>query len=248
MSLIGRDTERLGRHPLLAQADTDTLAMLCRSALVQTFPEETTLVAQGEPVDYLYILMDGEVAVSGTWKDREATLTVLRPNATFILPAVVLDADALTSARTVHRSRLAMLPAEQIRQAFANDPAFARAVAHALSADYRGLVRGTKSQKLRVGAERLANYLFAEQARQGGAPTFELSHKKGTIAGLLNMSAENLSRAFATLAGYGVIVNGPQITIRPNAKLNRLARPDRLIDEAVAPCSAESSAQNRPAA
>ena len=60
-------------------------------------PVSHRITAQGEPVDYLYILMDGEVAVSGTWKDREATLTVLRPNATFIFPAFNMHNNRLST-------------------------------------------------------------------------------------------------------------------------------------------------------
>ena len=44
------------------------------------------------------------------------------------------------------------------------------------------------------------------------------------------MTPENLSRAFATLADYGVEVHGPQVTVTRPVVLNRLAKPDPLID------------------
>ncbi|MDR6623906.1 cyclic nucleotide-binding domain-containing protein [Caulobacter segnis] len=232
MPLHGLDLDRLRSHALLATASDQTVQRLACGAFLQSFPAGTTLLTEGEPVHFLYILLEGQVELQGTWSDRETTLAVLRPPATFILPAVIMEAEALMNAHTIERSRLAMLPAEAVRRAFEDDPGFAKAVAHELSANYRGLVRASKNQKLRVGAERLANYLFSEQARQGGAATFDLPHRKTVLASLLGMSPENLSRAFATLADYGVGVSGPRVTLTRNAALNRLAKPDPLIDEA----------------
>jgi CRP/FNR family transcriptional activator FtrB len=44
------------------------------------------------------------------------------------------------------------------------------------------------------------------------------------------MTPENLSRAFTVLADYGVAVNGRQITNARPVVLERLAKPDPLID------------------
>ena len=91
-------------------------------------------------------------------------------------------------------------------------------------------MRSLKNQKLRGGAERLANYLITQKVRQGGGETFTLPHEKRLLASLLGMTPENLSRAFATLTGYGVVVNGPEVTIARPVVLERLAKPDPLID------------------
>lgn len=44
------------------------------------------------------------------------------------------------------------------------------------------------------------------------------------------MTPENLSRAFTILADYGVAVNGREITISRPVVLERLAKPDPLMD------------------
>ena len=49
------------------------------------------------------------------------------------------------------------------------------------------------------------------------------------------MTPENLSRAFATLADYGVTVNGPEVTITRPVVLERLAKPEPLIDHHLPP-------------
>jgi CRP/FNR family transcriptional activator FtrB len=229
------DVERVRALPLFASAGPRTYESLIAGAFLQKFPAGTTLLTEGDPVDFLYVLVDGLAELQGTWNDRETTLAVLRPVSTFILAAVVLDADALMTARTIERSDILMISGEAVRRAMKEDAAFAVAVAEELSGCYRGVVRAVKNQKLRGASERLANYLVAEQISQGGGPTLVLPHEKRVLASLLGMTPENLSRAFANLADYGVTVNGPEIAIHRPAVLDRLAKPDRLIDSHLQP-------------
>ena len=224
------DLERVRALSLFAGCSDETFRGITSGAYLQRFPAGTTLLLEGDRVDFLYVLLDGIVELEGTWNDKETTLAVLRPVSTFILAAVVLDADALMSARTIERSDILMLSGDALRRAAKQDAALAFALAEELAGCYRGLVRTLKNQKLRGGAERLANYLITQRHRQGGAPTFTLPHEKRVLASLLGMTPENLSRAFATLTGYGVEVAGPEVTIARPVVLERLAKPTPLID------------------
>jgi CRP/FNR family transcriptional activator FtrB len=216
--------------PLFSGCGDDAFRKLTNGAFLQRFPAGLTLLLEGDQADFLYVLLDGAVELQGSWNDRDTTLAVLRPVSTFILAAVVLEASSLMSARTLERSDILMLSGEAIRGTMADDTPFAVAVAQELAGCYRGLVRALKNQKMRGGAERLANYLIKERHRQGGAATFTLPYEKRVLASLLGMTAENLSRAITTLAGYGVEVRGPHVTIVRPAVLERLAKPDPLID------------------
>src|SRR3546814_5516472 len=71
------------------------------------------------------------------------------PVATFILAAVLKDAEYLMSARTLEKSRLLMVPAELIRSMMDRDAAFARSIVHELSCRYRAVVKNLKDHKLR---------------------------------------------------------------------------------------------------
>ena len=225
-----RDLDRVRTLPLFAGCSSDTFRTLSGGAFLQRFPAGTTLLLEGDQVDFLYVLLDGIVELEGTWNDKETTLAILKPVSTFILAAVVLDAHALMSARTVERSDILMLSGAAIRRVMTEDAPFACAVAQEMAGCYRGLVRTLKNQKLRGGLERLANYLITQRLRQGGEPTFELPHEKRMLASLLGMTPENLSRSISTLADYGVEVHGPTVTITRPAVLERLAKPDPLID------------------
>jgi CRP/FNR family transcriptional activator FtrB len=231
MSIRSIDLERVRSLPLFAPVEGDTFRKLTAGAFLQRFPSGADLLTEGDPVDFLYVLMSGAVELSGTWNDKETTLAVLGPVSTFILAAAILDAAATMNARTVDWSDILMIPAATLRRAVQEDVRFSSAVALELSGCYQGLVRAIKNQKLRGGMERLANYLLAQQSRQGGGATLTLPHEKRFVASLLGMSPEYLSRAFANLADYGVEVDGPRITITRPVVLERLAKPDPLIDK-----------------
>lgn len=230
MTMRASDLDRVKALPLFCKTTPETFRDVTGGAFLQRFPSGTTLLLEGDTVDFLYVLLDGTVELQGSWKQKETTLAVLRPVSTFILAAVVLDADALMSAHTLERSEILMLSGEALRRTMKQDPDFCFAVAQELSGCYRGLVRGVKNQKLRGGIERLANYLITQRVRQGQPETIQLPHEKRVLASLLGMTPENLSRAFSSLSTYGVVVKGPLVTIgRPEA-LERLARPTPLID------------------
>lgn len=229
------DLDRVRALPLFAGVSPDVFRRLTGGAFLQRFPAGTTLLLEGDRVDFLYVLLDGTVELQGAWKDRETTLAVLRPVSTFILAAVVLDADGLMSARTLERSEILMLSGEVIRRTMKEDPDFAFAVAQELAGCYRGLVRSLKNQKLRGGVERLANYLITQRIRQGSGDAITLPCEKRVLAALLGMTPENLSRAFASLGSHGVSVRGPTVTFTRLDALERLARPSPLIDNHMPP-------------
>lgn len=208
-----------------------SFSALVRGAYVQDFPPQVDLIVEGDRCDFLHIVIDGSVELLAEWNDRETTLTILRSGATFILAAAIRDAPNLMSARTLEKSRVIMLPAEDVRAVFQKDPEFARAVVMELAYCYRGVVKGVKNLKLRTSIERLANYLLKWQKKTGGSNSFTLDIEKRRLASILGMTPENLSRAIKTLRPYGVEINGKIITITNADDLNKLAKPTPLIDD-----------------
>ena len=230
MTIRNSDLDRVRALSLFRGASDELSRDVMGGAFLQRFPAGTTLLTEGDTPDFLYILLDGCVELEGTWNDRATALAVLRPVSTFVLAAVVIEAPGLMSAQTIARSDILMVSGEALRRTMKRDADFCFAVAQELAGCYRGGVRALKNHKLRGGSERLANYLIVQQFRKGGGKTFTLPHEKRVLASLLGMTPENLSRAFASLTDYGVVVNGPSVTLsRPDA-LQRMAKPDALID------------------
>jgi CRP/FNR family transcriptional activator FtrB len=227
-----RDTDRelvrgMGLFAGVAPVHFDDLM---QASFLQRFPAGTQLITEGDPCDFLHVVVEGCAELYATAADRQTALALVEPVGTFILAAVIKDTYYLMSARTVTRSRILMIPASRVRAVFAADHDFARAVVTELASAFRTMVRLLKDQKLRTGAERLANALLRLHREQGSPKVLTLPIEKRMLASLLGMTPENLSRAFVALAPFGVSVDGPTITIKHAAKLAQFAKPTLLID------------------
>ncbi len=216
--------------PLFRQTEEEQFQTLMRGAYVQNFPPQVDLIREGEPSDFLHVLLDGMVELFAAWNGRETLLATSRPISTFILAATITDAPYLMAARTMTKARIVLIPSEDVRAAFDADITFARAIVTELAQCYRSVVKTSKDLKLRSSLERLANYLLREQRRVGGGPAFDLPFDKKRLASLLGMTPENLSRAFKSLQAYGVVTEGARVTIGDQGDLERFAKPNSLID------------------
>lgn len=219
--------------PLFRDMALENYEALMQGAYAQIFPTGLELIHQGEPADFLHVVMEGTVELFARWADRESTMEIVRPVGTFILAACIRDAPYLMSARTLERARIVLVPATDLRAVFQRDNAFALSTIQELAQRYRAVVRHAKDVKLRNARERIAAYLLVQSARVGHLPGFVLPVEKRVLASHLGMTPENLSRALRALEDHGVKVDGMRVIITDRAKLTALARPDPLIDGSV---------------
>ena len=204
---------------------------LVRAAYVQTFPPQVDLITEGDPSDFLHVVISGSVELFSTWHLHETSMATVRPVSSFILAATIKDGPYLMSARTTEKSRIVLLPSMDVREIFDRDHVFARAVVTELAVCYRTVIKNTKNLKLRSSLERLANYLIRSHLRKNGALGFELKIEKRRLASFLGMTPENLSRAIKALRPYGVQIDGASVTITDLDVLQTLAKPSPLIDD-----------------
>lgn len=216
---------------LFVGMDEANFGLLMRGAYVQNFPPHVDLITEGDPSDFLHVVVEGSVELFASWNGRETTMSVARPVSTFILAATIKDAPCLMSARTLERSRVVLLPSIDVRETFEIDNVFARAVVSELAFTYRALLKDAKGLKLRNSTERLANYLLKRQIAAGGATRFDLGIEKRRLASRLGMTPENLSRSLKALRQYGVENDGMQIEIKRPDDLRALAKPTPVIDD-----------------
>ena len=225
------EIEEIRELPLFADMRDESFEALTRGAYVQNFPPLIELIREGDPADFLHIIIEGNVELFAEWNNRETTMATVRPISTFILAATIKDGPYLMSARTLEKSRIILLPSLDVRTVFENDAKFAQAIVLELAQCYRGVVKSSKNLKLRTSVERLANYLIRQHGYQGHPEIFQLQVDKKRLAALLGMTPENLSRAFKTLGNYGVAVDGAQIHISNAQDLHQFAKPSKLIDD-----------------
>ena len=219
------------RHlPLFRDMLQANFEQLMQGPYAQNFPAGVELIRQGDPADFLHVVVEGAVELFATWNGRTASMTVVQPVGTFILAACIRDAPYLMSARTMEKSRVILIPASDLRAVFRRDVEFAVSTIGELATCYRAVVRHAKGLKLRDSRERVAAHLLVLSRKEGQADTFDLRIEKRVIASMLGMTPENLSRAIKSLAADGVSVQGQRVTITDRARLTAIARPDPLLD------------------
>ncbi len=219
------------RHlPLFRDMLQANFEALMQGAYAQAFPAALELIREGDPADFLHVVISGTVELYARWGGRECTMAVIRPLGTFILAACIKDAPYLMSARTLERARIVLIPTSDLRAIFRRDPEFAVSVIQELAGCYRAVVRHAKGLKLRTSRERIASWLAHRSALCGNVASFVLPVEKRLLASYLGMTPENLSRALKSLEADGVTMDGMRITITDRARLHALAKPDRLID------------------
>ncbi len=224
------DLEAMRRIPFFRTVDACNVEAMLRGAFLQRFPAHVELIQTGDPADFLHLVIEGTVEMFSAHRDRETTLGVSGAGDSFILAAVLFDRPYLQSARTLVASRILMVPADAVREAFAADAGFARIVAENLALAYRGVIKELKNQKLRSGLERLANWLLTHDADSGSRGSFDFPFDKKVLAARLGMAPEMLSRSFAALDAYHVVVQGRSVVIHDAAALRKLAHPCAAID------------------
>lgn len=225
------DIEQMKSLRLFAGVEAHRVEEMLRTSFLQRFPAGVELVREGDPADFLHVIVDGSIEVFSAYRERETTVAVLGPGQSFIMAAVILDRIYLKSARSLTPARILLVPADSVRRHFGEDAAFSRCIASDLAIAYRMVVKELKNQKLRSGLERLANWLLAHHEAVGRLKSFELPFEKKVLASRLGMAPEVLSRSFAALAPYQVKVSGSVVAINDVDALRKLAKPINTIDD-----------------
>lgn len=155
-----QDREQVKALRLFQDLPEHAFERLLVGSYFQRFPAHVALISEGEPADFLHVIIEGGVELYSNWRDHETTMQIARPVSTFILAAVIKDAPYLMSARTLEPSSILMIASENIRHAMATDSSFGVAMVNELAACFREIVKAQKNIKLRSGVERLANFLI----------------------------------------------------------------------------------------
>ncbi|MBI3702241.1 MAG: cyclic nucleotide-binding domain-containing protein [Afipia sp.] len=217
--------------PLFLEVSDDSLSRLLKDALLQQFPVGTVLLQEGDPPDFLHVLLEGLVEIFSQQGDSEAGISLLTPVSTFILAAIIADQPYLNSARTLAKSRVLLIPAKLVHELFDEDVAFARVVAHELALAYRSSVKKLKGHMARSSVERLANWVLAEANRHKTDASLVIPFDRGTLASHIGTTRENLSRSLAHLTDHGIRIRGREIVIENKSSLETFAKPQKLIDD-----------------
>jgi CRP/FNR family transcriptional regulator, transcriptional activator FtrB len=214
--------------PLLRDLTDPVLARLATISTIVNMPEDTEICRQGETADELFIVLDGQLAAFTTVANgTTAVVEVIRSGETLGLATMLAGLPRLFGVCTVTPSSLISIDARGLLALVEQEPSLVTALLRAEANEFHALVRQVCDLKLRTTAQRLGCYLLPlATEKQANATALRLPFHKRLLAARLGCRQENLSRAFASLRGFGVETHGARVILHDIASLKTYSEPD----------------------
>lgn len=224
--------ELLRLTPLFETLEDSVVAELATFTQEVRLAQDAVLCRQGEPPQYLHVLLEGQVALWATAPDESrAAVEVVRPPGYFVLATALTRLPYMMSAQAVTPVRLLLIDVEGLHAMLGRDVSLANVLLRAEALNFRSLVRQVQDLKLRTAAQRLGCYLLAlAEDPEATEARFRLPFDKRLLAARLGCRQENLSRAFAALRGYGVETHGSRVILHDIPALREFAVPNEQSD------------------
>ena len=183
----------------------EEFAPLVASAKLVRVPAGARLSASGPEGALIYVVLEGSICLFGALPNGRRCLVeivdapcLVGESAMFAESNAPLDAEALRAAVLVE------LRAGAVLECLRGSTAAQLRMLGYMAARLKPLIAQITDLKLMTGPQRLARFLVALAERQSNTAALRLPFEKRTVAALLGMTPESLSRAFRRLVGAGV--------------------------------------------
>ena len=218
------DRRRLRRLPLFANASDATIHDLLAFAPVATIGRNQFAVREGATPNSLLAVVSGRFALMTQVAGEQPEVLAMVGRGELIMAAAAIAATSYPlTARAVEEARVASFPLATLWSAADRDHGFSADLARIACTEWRTIVSQLKDYRLRSAPQRFAAYLVRLATANGqphnGAAEVELIDDRKTLASLLGMTPENLSRTIAQFRERGVTVTGRTVTIADLAGL-----------------------------
>ena len=215
---------------ILRSLPQDLAGEVLQTAMTRNFDRGETIFLQGDPADYIFIVIEGWVKLFRmTPNGTEAVVGVFTQGRSFAEAAVFSSVPYPVTAEAVTNCQLLSIPAQAILSRMRARPELCLAVLSSSFVHLHDLVSQIEQLKAHTGAQRLAEFLVDLCPVEAGACTITLPYDKSLIAGRLGMKPESLSRAFGRLREQGVSVSHNQAAIRDVEALRDYVEEDRAL-------------------
>jgi len=192
--------------PLFGRVSEADLEELATHLIERRFPKNATVVEEGLPGDYMYVIREGRVKVTKASEDgREKIMNFLEAGAFFGDMALLGDETRSASVKTLEESTLLALSRRDFIDLLRQSPDLALSVIEELANRLRETNEQARSLSFQGVEERTRN-LFERIAREeeGGGDrlmTPSLTHQQ--IADMVGTSRETVTRAIKVLKSSG---------------------------------------------
>jgi CRP/FNR family transcriptional activator FtrB len=212
------ERRRLRRLPLFAGASEATVQDILARTPINVVQRHQLAVREGAIPNSVMVVLSGRIALSTQMTGEQPVVIGIVGREELVMPgAAVVASPYPLSGRAIEETRVAIIPLTDLWAATERDRGFAMDLARLASGEWQALLSMLKDYRLRSAPQRFAAYLVRLAKETGrpesGATEVELVDDRKTLASLLGMTPENLSRTIAQFRERGVVVSGRQVSI-----------------------------------
>lgn len=201
---------------LFSELNNEQLSYVAKQTQIVFAARGDILFNRGDAAQGLFMLVSGQVKLAVySSQGSEKVIGIISPRESFGEAIIFLDQAIFPIyAQATMDSHLFLVPKQVIFNLLERDTTVSRKMLAGLSMRNRQLVQDIESVTLLTCTQRLIGYLIQISSETTDSSHITLPANKATIASLLNLAPETLSRIMLKLQQDGFIeVNGKEITI-----------------------------------
>ena len=207
--------QKLSGFYMFSELQPSQIELLANGTRLVDIPRGGTLFNRGDKAHGFYLLLEGQIKLGViSPQGDEKVIGLIQPGESFGEAVLFLERSFPVYAQTTLDSKVLLITREAIFDILDNDVTVVRRMLAAISARNRQLVNDIESISLQNSTQRLIGYLLQISADSPNPERVQLPANKLTIASMLNLTPETLSRVMLRLSNAGLIkVNGKEIVI-----------------------------------
>jgi len=216
--------ELIRLSPLFGGASAEVAERLLAASRIQSYAKGAAVFHQGDPAMAIGLVVSGwmklfRMSAGG----NEAVVRMFSAGESFGEAVALRGTSYPASGGAVTDCRVLWINAEHLRRQLRDSPDLALAILASTFVHLHDLVNQIEQLKSQNGGQRVAEFLLGICETSEGPATIRLPYDKVVIAGLLGIKPESLSRAFARLRDFGVVIRGNELDIADVGILRSLA-------------------------
>ncbi|MDD2934683.1 MAG: Crp/Fnr family transcriptional regulator [Methylotenera sp.] len=207
--------QKLSGFYMFSELQPSQIELLANGTRLVDIPRGGRLFNRGDKAHGFYLLLEGQIKLGViSPQGDEKVIGLIQPGESFGEAVLFLERSFPVYAQTTLDSKVLLITREAIFDILDNDVTVVRRMLAAISARNRQLVNDIESISLQNSTQRLIGYLLQISADSPNPERVQLPANKLTIASMLNLTPETLSRVMLRLSNAGLIeVNGKEIVI-----------------------------------
>lgn len=207
--------QRLSEFYMFSELQPIQIEQLASGTRVIDVARGATLFNRGDKAHGFYLQLEGQIKLGVTSpQGDEKVIGLIQPGESFGEAVLFLERSFPIYAQATLDSKVLLIARDVIFDILDNDVTVVRRMLAGISARNRQLVNDIESISLQNSSQRLIGYLLQISIDSPNPERVQLPANKLTIASMLNITPETLSRVMLRLNNAGLIeVNGKEIVI-----------------------------------